>query len=126
MRLLIDTDILIDYLRNHVNAVKFLETYTGPCFISAVTVAELYVGVRDGKERKILDQFINYFDIIPVDSAIACLGGLYRKDFGSKCGTGLIDAIIAATANIKNIKLATLNKKHYPMLDDVCVPYKKP
>lgn len=126
MNFLIDTDILIDYLRNDTNAIKFLEMHTSPPFLSTVTVAELYAGVKDGKERKILDQFIHYFTIIPVDLEISRLGGLYRRDFGPKQGTGLADAIIAATATQKNIRLATLNKKHFPMLNNIYIPYSKP
>jgi predicted nucleic acid-binding protein len=38
---------------------------------------------------------------------------------------GLADAIIAATAEHANSKLATLKKKHYPMLKDILIPYNK-
>ena len=53
--LLIDTDVLIDYLRGQVQAVDYLESLTAEALISAVTVAELYAGIREGKERKALD-----------------------------------------------------------------------
>jgi len=50
-RVLIDTDVLIDYLRGRAEAVSYLENLTGQLLISAVTVAELYAGVREGAER---------------------------------------------------------------------------
>jgi predicted nucleic acid-binding protein len=46
--------------------------------ISAITVAELYAGVRD-QERRQLAEFISLFDVIPVTHAIAESGGLYNQ-----------------------------------------------
>jgi len=39
--------------------------------------------------------------------------------------TEFIDTLIAATALRHKLDLATLNRKHYPMLDAVQVPYRK-
>ena len=50
-QLLIDTDVLIDYLRDRAEAVAYLESLTPPLSVSAITVAELYAGVQDGDER---------------------------------------------------------------------------
>ena len=80
MPLLIDTDVLIDYLRGRPEAVTYLESLTDPALISAVTVAELYAGVRDGAERNALDSFIKAFEIVSVGEEIAVKGGLYRRD----------------------------------------------
>lgn len=124
-KLLIDTDVLIDYLRSNSQAVDFLENLTQLLLISSITVAELYAGVREGKERTALDNFITAFEIIPIDEKIATLGGLYRRDYGKSHGVGLADALIAATANIKQAKLVTLNRKHFPMLTDLIIPYQK-
>ena len=48
MPLLIDTNVLIDYLRDQADAVSYLESLAEQIFISAVTIAELYAGVREG------------------------------------------------------------------------------
>ena len=37
----------------------------------------------------------------------------------------MIDAILAATALKHGLRLVTLNDKHYPMLPEVIVPYRK-
>jgi predicted nucleic acid-binding protein len=42
---LIDTDVLIDYLRDETAAVSYLESLPPPLLISAISVAELYAGV---------------------------------------------------------------------------------
>jgi predicted nucleic acid-binding protein len=124
--LLIDTDVLIDYLTAREEAVAFLESQLLPMFISSITVAELYAGVREGKERVILDDFIVAFEVVPLTTDIAQKGGLYRRDYGKSHGVGLADSIIAATAEVKNITLVTLNQKHFPMITNLLVPYRKP
>ncbi len=121
--LLIDTDVLVDYLRGRSEAVNYLDNLSAPLFLSVITVAELYAGVRNGQERKQLDSFINAFGIIPLDDTIAITGGLYRRDYGKSHGTGLADALIAATAMTRQLTLVTLNKKHFPMVKTIVVPY---
>ena len=125
MALLIDTDVLIDYLRDYADAVVYLESIAEQVFISAITVAELYAGVREGEERTALDSFVKAFEIVLVDEAIAVKGGLYRRDYRKSHNVGLADAIIAASAELKNAMLVTLNKKHFPMLANIVVPYRK-
>jgi predicted nucleic acid-binding protein len=124
-RLLLDTDVLVDYLRGRAEAVTYLESLTEVLSTSAITVAELYAGVRDGAERTQLDAFLSAFDIVPVEQEIALKGGLYRRDYGRSHSMGLGDALIAATAEVQGATLVTLNKKHFPMLADVIVPYVK-
>ncbi|MEE9465304.1 MAG: type II toxin-antitoxin system VapC family toxin [Candidatus Neomarinimicrobiota bacterium] len=124
-QLLLDTTVLVDYLRDKNIAVKYLEGIGAEdhLLISSVTVAELYAGVRDGKELARLESLLSAFDIVPVDRAIAEKGGLYRRDYGPSHGTGLADALIAASAVARLATLVTLNKRHFVMLDKVTVPY---
>ncbi|HZH91811.1 MAG TPA: type II toxin-antitoxin system VapC family toxin [Pyrinomonadaceae bacterium] len=124
-RLLIDTDVLIDYLRGRAEAISYLESLTEPLLISAMTVAELHAGVREGAERIALEQFLSVFNVIPVDYAIAANGGLIRRDYGKSHGVGLADAIIASTAEFRKAELVTLNKKHFPTLSNIVTPYHK-
>jgi len=126
MPLLVDTDVLIDYLRDHPAAVAYLDGVSDRLLISAMTIAELYAGVREGAERAALDDFIRAFEVVQIDSEIAVKGGLYRRDYSKTHGTGIGDAIIAATADLRHADLVTLNGKHFPMLSSVIVPYKKP
>lgn len=124
-RLLIDTDIAVDYLRGAPKAIEFLESVESPLVISAVTVAELFAGVREGHERTALNTFLTAFEFAPVTEDVAQRGGLLRRDFGRSYGTRLADALIAATAEISNARLVTLNQKHFPMFGNVLVPYQK-
>ncbi len=121
--LLVDTDVLIDYLRGRTEAIDYIDNLSVPLFVSVITVAELYAGVRDGIERTQLDTFVSAFGIIPLDRDIAIVGGLYRRDYGKSHGTGLADALIAATATTRGLTFVTLNKKHFPMVVALVVPY---
>lgn len=121
--LLLDTDILIDYLRDRPEAVAYIDNLNEDLCISVITAAELYAGVREGAERAKLDTFLLAFLVIPIDAEIAVRGGLLRRDFGKSHGTGLADALIAATALVRQLRLVGLNRKHFPMLPDMLSPY---
>ena len=124
--LLFDTDVLIDYLRGQSDAVRLLQAEQSEMRVSAASVAELYVGVRDERERSVLDRLTDVLKVVDVNQAIAQQAGLWRRDFGPSHGTGLMDAVIAACASHSGSRLVTLNDRHFPMLDNVWVPYRKP
>ncbi len=122
---LVDTDVLIDYLRDNPLAVRFLENVQQELLISTISVAELYAGVREGAERTALESFLSAFEVVSVDSSIAERGGLYRRDYFRSHSVSLADALIAATAFVRSATLVTLNRKHFPMISDIRIPYTK-
>ena len=123
--LMVDTDVLIDYLRDQPEAVAFLENTEQPLATSVITVAELYAGVRDGEERQRLDAFVAAFDVLGLDRQAAVQAGLWRRQYGPSHGMGLADALIAASVQAAGATLVTLNRRHFPMLAEVLVPYAK-
>ncbi len=125
MAKLIDTDILIDYLRGHAEAVQFVESSIAESCVSVMNIAELYQGARNGGERTKLAKMISAFTCLPVTSEIAELAGVFSHDYRPSHGCGLADCLIAATADLHGLTLATLNAKHFPMLRGVETPYRK-
>lgn len=125
---LLDTDVLIDYLRGHASAQSLFAKLPDDCGISTISIAELHAGVREGAERKALVTLLDTFVLIELSSTIAAHGGLLRRDWGKANGLGLNDALIAATALASERVLLTLNAKHFPMLakGQLVVPYQKP
>jgi len=121
-QLLIDSDVLIEYLRGSEPATLFLETLERRPATSVICMAELLAGVRNEPEREAIECFLQTFEILPVDENIARLGGHYRKTYTKSHNTGLADALIAATATHYNLQLATFNTRHYPMLSAIS-PY---
>ena len=124
-KILPDTDILVDFFRGHEKAVAFVKNNSHRIVLSSIVVAELYAGVKEGAEKSALDNFISLFRVVPVTAEIAALGGLYKRDYGKSHGVALADGILAATAEMENAELVTLNIKHYPMLKGISPPYKK-
>ncbi|WP_291460053.1 type II toxin-antitoxin system VapC family toxin [Desulfobacula sp.] len=123
--ILIDTDVLIDFLRGHSKAVSFINKNPSRALLSSIVVAELYAGIKGDAEQAVLENFISLFRVIPVSAEIAQAGGLYKRDYGKSHGVGLADAIIAATTFVENAKLKTLNIKHYPMIKNLKPAYTK-
>ena len=126
--ILVDTDVLIDFLRGREQAVSFVNLESERIILSSIVVAELYAGVRGGKgdtEQSTLERFLSLFRIVHVTAAIAKLGGLYKRDYGRSHGIGLADAVVAATATLENAELKTLNVKHYPMFNAIQPAYRK-
>jgi predicted nucleic acid-binding protein len=123
--MLVDTDVLIDFLRGYNKAISFIENFSSKIILSPIVVAELYAGVKGSEELVVLDNFISQFRVVPITSKIAKVGGLYKRDFGKSHGVGLADAILAATAENEKSELKTLNVKHYPMISGLKPAYSK-
>ena len=123
-RLLLDTDVLVEYLRGRQEAIEYLEGLTSDQYVSVISVAELFAGARGDEEEQSLKQFLLAFSALPVTEKVARLGGLYRRNYGSSHGTGLADALIAATAKETETNLVTFNRRHFPMVE-VTVPYER-
>ena len=123
---LIDTTIIVDYLRNKSKAVEFMEQEVlsnQVIFASVISYAEIYAGARP-KEEESISMFFSSIKIIGIGTKIAEYSGRYLKTYGKSHGLELADAFIAATAFITGSRLVTLNRKHFPMTDiNIYVPY---
>lgn len=118
MRYLLDTTVLIDFLRGHQRAVEKLKSLaSGGDELSccAVTVAELYCGLLE-KEREATEEFTNSLRYLPIDLVTAKLAGEYRGVFARK-GRSLstTDCLIAAVAVTNRAVLLTANINHFPI-----------
>lgn len=115
--ILVDTDVLINFLRGKEQAREFLLTAIGEADLccSAITIAEIHAGMKE-HERERTEDLLNSLTIVEVTRAIAEKAGAYKRTIRSQ-GLELDDCIIAATAFVKHAVLATGNVKHYPMRD---------
>ncbi len=114
-KFLVDTDILIDFLRGKENAKKYLLKLSedSPLYCSVITIAEIHAGMRkseEGKTTVLLDSLFT----IPVTEEIARIAGRLKREAKSH-SLELDDCLIAATALVEKSVLATKNSKHYPM-----------
>jgi hypothetical protein len=117
--IVIDTDVLIEYLRDNERIVKrFAEVYKKEkklCY-SPITRAEIVAGQRRGEEE-ITSRLFGLMECLKIDDAIGHKAGEYMKAYRASHSTEIADALIAATAHVTDLPLWTLNKKHYPMKD---------
>lgn len=116
---LLDTDILIWILRNNqkiINKIANLKNKADLC-ISAMSIAEIYQNVFPS-ELIDTEELINKHVIFNIDQEIAKMGGLYWQQYSKKLkNLTVADCIIAATANLNDLTVVSLNKKHFPMKD---------
>jgi tRNA(fMet)-specific endonuclease VapC len=115
--IVIDTDVLINCLRGNIDALNLLKelAQTNVLNCSAITVAEIYAGMKE-RERQKTELLLNSLSIISVDKKIAEHAGIYRRETKSH-SLELDDCLIAATCLVKKAVLVTKNIKHYPMND---------
>jgi hypothetical protein len=123
--ILLDTDVLVDFLRGHEEAAAFVSAHADRILLSALVVAELYSGVKGEVEEEALDDVVDLFRVVEITEEVAKAGGLYRRDYGKSHGVGLADALLAATAEAEGAELATMNIRHYPMLEGLRPAYRK-
>ena len=116
---LLDTDIVIDFLRRRDYARKLLENWAGEGLlaISTLTHLEIYQGMKGGEE-KATNVFLDGIISVAVDVPIARRAGSILGELRSKgVSIGIGDAIIAATALQVSAPLLTNNVEHYPFTD---------
>ena len=114
---LVDTDILINFLRGIEEARAFLARAAEESLLccSAITVAEIFAGMREHERDKTVD-VIDSLEVLDVNREIAEKAGAYKRN-SRRQSLDLADCIIAASAFVKQALLATANAKHYPMSD---------
>lgn len=126
-RYLLDSDILIEQLRGRPQAKSFIADLrlVGEMMVSTITIAELFTGVRNKQDAGAINDLLRLTRIVPVDESIAQRGGIIRGQYRQSHGTSLSDAIIAATAEMNQAILVSFNKRHFPMITNLLVPYER-
>ena len=123
---LVDSDILIAHLRGVAAARAWLEDArreTGPLAISTITITEVAGGMRSGERREV-NRLLASMRRFPVSEQVAWrAAGFTRTYRRSHQGIGLGDYLIAGTADVEGLELATLNVRHFPMFPDLEKPF---
>lgn len=120
--LLVDTDVLIWYLRGHVATGILLDGLAEP-ILSAVTYMELMQGCRDKQELALLkkDMAARKARILPIDVSISNRAIALIESHALSSGLQLADALIAATGLNHDLPLVTANAKHFVAVDGLLV-----
>ena len=114
---LLDSDVIIDALRGRAETVaelRRLEAAGTATYTCAVSVAEIFVGVRPGEEAR-TEAFFEARGDITIDAATGRRAGTYLARYAGSHGLEIADALIAAAATTAGLHLWTRNTRHYPM-----------
>ncbi len=123
---LIDTAILIDYLRGNRDASAWLERFpAGGLIVSVVTAAELLAGCRNRREQTLIEKELNSYPMMWISSGISQTAWEWYRQFHLSHGVGFLDCLIGASAYHHGIIVSTLNEKHFRPFPDLQVerPY---
>jgi predicted nucleic acid-binding protein len=123
--ILVDSDVLIAHLRGVTAARDWLLSARkdGPLAVSVISIAEIVGGMRS-LERRDVWRLLASFRVEPATEVIGRRAGeMVRRYRRSHNKIGLGDYLIAATADVKGLELATLNVRHFPMFERLQPPF---
>lgn len=118
--MIIDTDVLIWYLRGNEHAKRIVES-TLPFSISVVTYIELVQGMKNKDEyRRFQKQLQSWnIEILHIDNDISSRATFYIQEYALSHSMCLADALIAATVIYHGETLLTANEKHYKFIPNL-------
>ncbi|MHB1689022.1 MAG: PIN domain-containing protein [Ignavibacteriaceae bacterium] len=125
--LLIDSDILIWYMRGNPKAYNVIEEQNG-FFISVVSYMELVQGMRNKRELIVLRKTMRNWNakILYINEDISAKAMFFVEQHYLSNSIVLADVLIGATATSNGIKLLTANIKHYKILKNIELETFKP
>src|SRR5579859_2688565 len=116
---LVETSVIIDYLRGKEQATSLLDSIDGNLSSSYICVAELYEGLyritNRTKQEQAVQTFFNSLDLIyGLDREVAQKFGELRAALKQR-GNVIedFDLLLAATCIVYNLILITFNTKHF-------------
>ena len=124
---MLDTDIVVDVLRDFTLAIDCLEDVEqqGDLRISRSTQMELLVGCRNRAELQRLERFLRRFTMLDLTESIGQSAVALLRQYRLSYSLLIIDALIAATALVHGETLYTKNVRHFRMIPGLRVirPY---
>ena len=117
---LVDTDVLIWYLRGNTEAYKLIHALPHIC-ISSVIYMELVQGMRNKDELRTLQKTLKQWNVktIYVSEEISAKALFYVEEYFLSHSMQLADALIGATATMYGMTLITANNKHYKIIKEL-------
>jgi len=121
-RVLIDTDIIIDYLRDAEDGAKTFETLItqyDPC-TSFINKFELLCGIRSTKESQAIEDCLSGFSLFNINDSSAFEASkiyIHLRKKGSL--VGIRDIMIAGIAISYKIPVATRNIKEFSRIPNL-------
>lgn len=124
---MIDTDVLIWYMRGNSKANKVIEKLNG-FFISVITYMELVQGMRNKRELTLLRSALRKWNakVLYINEDISAKAMFLVEQHYLRNSLVVADALIASTAISNGVKLLTGNTKHYKIIKNIELERFKP
>jgi predicted nucleic acid-binding protein len=106
------------------HALNFLQRHSTQFTlkISSVAEMELLVGCRNKTEQRQLERFLRPFSILKLNEAIADQATALIRQYRLSHGLAMPDALVAATALVHTIPLATGNQRDFRFIAGLVAP----
>jgi predicted nucleic acid-binding protein len=119
IRILIDTDIIIDYIKGVRVAKELFRTKAVDLYCSILTKKELLSkrGLKDSKRKRIIT-LLERTKVLRIDDDIHKKYMALMKEYGESPHS-IADYVIAATAWSKRIPLLTRNRRHFEHIKEI-------
>jgi predicted nucleic acid-binding protein len=121
---LFDTSVLIAHLRGEARATELLKSVQSKERLASVMArVEIEGGMRSAERAQVASLF-GVIRLLPVTDAIAGRAAEHLRRYRrSHSGIDLVDYVAAATAELHEAELATLNVRHFPMFKGLRPPW---
>ena len=125
--MIIDTDVLIWYMKGNKKAYKVVENSKN-FFISVVTYIELVQGMRNKNELDKLRRTLHNWNskILYISEEISVKAMFFVEQHYLSHSIQLADALIGATTIAYGLPILTGNDKHYRILKDMQIKKFRP
>jgi len=125
--MVIDTDVLIWYMKGNEKAYKAIENSKN-FFISVVTYMELVQGMRNKNELNNLRRALYVWNskILYISEEISVKAMFFVEQHYLSHSIQMADALIGATAISYGLSILTGNDKHYKILKDIRIKKFRP
>jgi predicted nucleic acid-binding protein len=117
--ILIDTDVMIDMLREYRPAILWLNSIDDEIVLSGYVVMELIQGCKTRAEQKRLQNVLKDFVTVWPNSDVCDAAVDIFTKFHLSHNLGIIDSLIGQTAVALNLPLYTFNTRHYSVIPDL-------
>ncbi len=126
MKYLLDTNVLCEARARHPDAtvLAWIETHAPDCFLSSVSLGEIWKGLHrlpEGKRKRALVHWADGLEsefaqqILGLDTmTLKSLGKLYAKHEAKGFNMDVMDSLIAATALEHRLAVVTRNTAEFP------------
>jgi predicted nucleic acid-binding protein len=124
---LIDSDVLIWYIRGNKNAQRAINNNI-PFQISVINYMEVIQGMKDKKELKAFQKYLKQWSvgILQINEHISTNAMFLVENFFLSHFLELGDALIASTALENQEILLTGNDKHYKFISNIQIQKFRP